>query len=111
MKVKIYLINILIFFFLFKDNLCEKEETCEQNENDEYKIIYDDYFLNTEKDIDFDFKLNEKVIDYIKRNTMITYPKKLFRGSPQGNFLHFIHLIYNKKLPLYFPLIKFYILI
>ena len=102
MKVKIYLINILIFFFLFKDNLCEKEETCEQNENDEYKIIYDDYFLNTEKDIDFDFKLNEKVIDYIKRNTMITYPKKLFRGSPQGNFLHFIHLIYNKKLPLYF---------
>ena len=102
MKVKIYLINILIFFFLFKDNLCEKEETCEQNENDEYKIIYNDYFLNTEKDIDFDFKLNEKVIDYIKRNTMITYPKKLFRGSPQGNFLHFIHLIYNKKLPLYF---------
>ena len=102
MKVKIYLINILIFFFLFKDNLCEKEETCEQNENDEYKIIYDDYFLNTEKDIDFDFKLNEKVIDYIQRNTMITYPKKLFRGSPQGNFLHFIHLIYNKKLPLYF---------
>ena len=102
MKVKIYLINILIFFFLFKDNLCEKEETCEQNENDEYKIIYDDYFLNTEKDIDFDFKLNEKVIDYIKKNTMITYPKKLFRGSPQGNFLHFIHLIYNKKLPLYF---------
>ena len=102
MKVKIYLINILIFFFLFKDNLCEKEETCEQNENDEYKIIYDDYFLNTEKDINFDFKLNEKVIDYIKKNTMITYPKKLFRGSPQGNFLHFIHLIYNKKLPLYF---------
>ena len=102
MKVKIYLINILIFFFLFKDNLCEKEETCEQNENDEYKIIYNDYFLNTEKDIDFDFKLNEKVIDYIQRNTMITYPKKLFRGSPQGNFLHFIHLIYNKKLPLYF---------
>ena len=102
MKVKIYLINILIFFFLFKDNLCEKEETCEQNENDEYRIIYNDYFLNTEKDIDFDFKLNEKVIDYIKRNTMITYPKKLFRGSPQGNFLHFIHLIYNKKLPLYF---------
>ena len=102
MKVKIYLINILLFFFLFKDNLCEKEETCEQNENDEYKIIYNDYFLNTEKDIDFDFKLNEKVIDYIKRNTMITYPKKLFRGSPQGNFLHFIHLIYNKKLPLYF---------
>ena len=102
MKVKIYLINILIFFFLFKDNLCEKEETCEQNENDEYKIIYNDYFLNTEKDIDFDFKLNEKVIDYIKKNTMITYPKKLFRGSPQGNFLHFIHLIYNKKLPLYF---------
>ena len=102
MKVKIYLINILIFFFLFKDNLCEKEETCEQNENDEYKIIYNDYFVNTEKDIDFDFKLNEKVIDYIKRNTMITYPKKLFRGSPQGNFLHFIHLIYNKKLPLYF---------
>ena len=102
MKVKLYLINILLFFFLFKDNLCEKEETCEQNENDEYKIIYDDYFLNTEKDIDFDFKLNEKVIDYIKKNTMITYPKKLFRGSPQGNFLHFIHLIYNKKLPLYF---------
>ena len=33
---------------------------------------------------------------------MITYPKKSFRGSLQGNFLHFIYLGYNKKLPLYF---------
>ena len=102
MSVKIYLINILIFFLLFKDNFCEKEETCDSNKNDEYKIIYDNYFLNVEKDIDFQFRLNEKVIDYIKKNNMITYPKKSFRGSLQGNFLHFIYLGYNKKLPLYF---------
>ena len=102
MSVKIYLINILIFCALFKDNFCEKEETCDSNENEEYKIIYDNYFLNVEKDIDFQFRLNEKVIDYIKKNNMITYPKKPFRGSLQGNFLHFIYLGYNKKLPLYF---------
>ena len=35
---------------------------------------------------------------------MITYPKRLFRGSYQGNFLHFIYLVYNKRLPLYFTL-------
>ena len=102
MSVKIYLINILIFCSFFKDNFCEKEETCDSNKNEEYKIIYDNYFLNVEKDIDFQFRLNEKVIDYIKKNNMITYPKKSFRGSLQGNFLHFIYLGYNKKLPLYF---------
>ena len=37
---------------------------------------------------------------------MITYPKRLFRGSYQGNFLHFIYLVYNKRLPLYFTLDK-----
>ena len=67
MNVKLYLINILIFCLLFKNNFCQKEETCEQNENNDYKIIYDNYFLNVEKDIDFPFKLNEKVIDYIKK--------------------------------------------
>ena len=102
MNVKLYFINILIFCLLFKNNFCQKEETCEQNENNDYKIIYDNYFLNVEKDIDFPFKLNEKVIDYIKKNNMITYPKKSFRGSLQGNFLHFIYLAYTKKLPLYF---------
>ena len=35
---------------------------------------------------------------------MITYAKRLFRGSYQGNFLHFIYLVYNKRLPLYFTL-------
>ena len=51
---------------------------------------------------DFNFELNEKVINFLKNNSIISYPRSSFRGSLQGNFLHFMHLVYEKKLPLYF---------
>ena len=41
-------------------------------------------------------------MDFIKKNDIISYPKRYFLGTLQGNFLHFMHLIYQKKLPLYF---------
>ena len=100
MNIKIYLINLFFVFFLIKANKCKNEKTCE--DNDEYKVIYGDLFLEDEKDIKFDFKINENIIDYIKKNKMVTYPRNSFIGSFQGNFLHFMHLAYNKKLPVYF---------
>ena len=102
MNLKLHIINIFILILLIKGNLCEKDETCD--DKDDYKILYDDYFLKEETSREFQFKLNEKIIEYIKKNKMITYPKRLFRGSYQGNFLHFIYLVYNKRLPLYFTL-------
>ena len=33
---------------------------------------------------------------------MIPYPHERFIGKQQGNFLHFMHLCYQKQLPLYF---------
>ena len=99
MYIKSFLINAILLFCLFKQNFCEKEKTCE--ENDDYKI-YDDCFLKEEGDKNFEFKLNEKIIEYIKTNRMITYPRNQFLGSFQGNFLHFISVVYNKQLPLYF---------
>ena len=100
MNLKLHIINIFILILLIKGNLCEKDETCD--DKDDYKILYDDHFLKEETSREFQFKLNEKIIEYIKKNKMITYPKRLFRGSYQGNFLHFIYLVYNKRLPLYF---------
>ena len=100
MYIKSFLINAILLFCLFKQNFCEKEKTCE--ENDDYKIIYGDCFLKEEGDKNFEFKLNEKIIEYIKTNRMITYPRNQFLGSFQGNFLHFISVVYNKQLPLYF---------
>ena len=100
MYIKSFLINAILLFCLFKQNFCEKEKTCE--ENDDYKIIYGDCFLKEESDKNFEFKLNEKIIEYIKTNRMITYPRNQFLGSFQGNFLHFISVVYNKQLPLYF---------
>jgi len=102
MTLKLHIINIFILILLIKGNLCEKDETCD--DKDDYKILYDDHFLKEETSREFQFKLNEKIIEYIKKNKMITYPKRLFRGSYQGNFLHFIYLVYNKRLPLYFTL-------
>ena len=108
-KIKFEIFFLLILIDIIKgkeDN--EKLETCdESNEHDnidKYKILYDNYFLEQEKSSsnDFNFELNEKVINFLKNNSIISYPRSSFRGSLQGNFLHFMHLVYEKKLPLYF---------
>ena len=100
MNKKINLIKLFTIILIIKGNISQKEETCEIKE--EYKILYENNFLNQKSDKYFEFNLNEKIIEYIKENKMITYPRKIFYGSPQGNFLHFIYLTYIKKLPLYF---------
>ena len=98
------ILSLIIFTKGQKENEKEKLETCNSQENPEYKILYDNYFLNQPKSSynNFEFDLNQDIIDYLKTNDMISYPKKLFRGKHQGNFLHFMHLIYEKSLPLYF---------
>ena len=100
--------NIIILLILFINFTIvieeEKTETCDNNKNDEFKILYDNYFWNQKKSSlnNFEFEINEKVINFIKKNNIISYPRSNFRGNLQGNFLHFMHLIYEKNLPLYF---------
>ena len=98
-------ILLMIFIILTKgQNEQEKIESCDSQEKTEYKILYDNYFFNQQKSLynNFEFEINEDIIDYLKNNSLISYPKRLFRGKRQGNFLHFMHLVNEKKLPLYF---------
>ena len=112
-KIKFEIFFLLILTAIIKGKEDDvKLETCDEsnekdnsNDNiDKYKILYDNYFLEQEKSSsnDFYFELNEKVINFLKNNSIISYPRSSFRGSLQGNFLHFMHLVYEKKLPLYF---------
>ena len=104
LKNKIFYILLIIFIIISKEDENKKTETCEEKINEEYKILNDNYFFNQEKSKfdNFEFELNEKIMDFIKKNDIISYPKRYFLGTLQGNFLHFMHLIYQKKLPLYF---------
>ena len=104
LKNKIFYILLIIFIIISKEDENKKTETCEETINEEYKILNDNYFFNQEKSKfdNFEFELNEKIMDFIKKNDIISYPKRYFLGTLQGNFLHFMHLIYQKKLPLYF---------
>ena len=107
LKNKILSLLLIIFIKFTIEKEEEKTKTCENNKNDEFKLLYDNYFLNHQEKSsfnNFEFEINEKVIEFIKDNNIITYPRSTFRGNLQGNFLHFMHLIYEKKLPLYFTL-------
>ena len=100
----IYFYILLLLFIVFsKEKADNKIQTCE-NENDDNKLIYEDYFLDQSlsSEKDFEFEISYRVSEYIKKYNIISYPKNLFKGKLQGNFLHFMHLIYEKKLPLYF---------
>ena len=50
----------------------------------------------------FDFRINKKIAKYVDKYGMVPYPRERFIGKQQGNFLHFVHLVYEKHLPLYF---------
>ena len=103
MLLNIFILILFVLPISKSNNNEENEKTCEETE--EYKIQYDDYFIKEEQSLkEFNFILNVRIIDYIKENNIITYPKHLFRGNLQGNYLHFIYLAYNKKLPIYFTL-------
>ena len=106
LKRKIFNILIILLLIIFTNEEEEKTETCdnkEEKEKTEYKLIYDNFLNQDDFQGDgFDFEINEKVIDFIKKNDILHYPRSKFRGEMQGNFLHFMHLVYSKKLPLYF---------
>ena len=79
----------------------------------EKKLIYEDIFLNqsllitdnkTSNDESkfFNFTINKKISKYVEKHKVISYPRENFIGKQQGNFLHFFHLVYEQKLPLFF---------
>ena len=85
-----------------------------RKEKKEEKIpIYSDIFINQslseennktseENSLFFDFRINKKISKFIGKHGITPYPKERFLGKQQGNFLHFFHLAYEKKLPLFF---------
>ena len=78
------------------------------------KLIYSDIFENQPLSITrnetssddtstfFDFRINRKISKYVNENGIAPYPRERFINKQQGNFLHFLHLVYKKKLPLFF---------
>ena len=105
-----------------KDEIKEdkKEELKIERPNEELtkridkKLIYSNLFLNQplsltrnetsseETSTFFDFRINRKISRFVEENGLAPYPRERFIGKQQGNFLHFIHLVYQKKLPLFF---------
>ena len=79
---------------------------------DKQKTLYSNTFIhqpyyiskNNSEEVfqHFDFRINKKMLQYLNKDGMITYPRERFIGKTQGNFLHFMHLAYSKKLPMYF---------
>ena len=92
-----------------KEEKDKKEEI--NNEKKENDFIYSDIFLNQPLSISknssnettfFDFRINEKISNFIEEKGITSFPRERFIGKEQGNFLHFLHLVYEKKLPLFF---------
>ena len=52
----------------------------------------------------FDLSINKNILNYIRENGVLTYPHPRFKEKQQGNFLHFMHLAYEKNLPVYFTI-------
>ena len=125
--------NKILLFLLFNiisiyQVLSQKEQTCvegegqtcemKENSNNNFKdLIFSDYFLRqpriTKENINtsnynssnyFDLSVNENILKYISENGVIPYPHQRFKEKQQGNFLHFMHLAYQKNLPVYFTI-------
>ena len=125
--------NKILLFLLFNiisiyQVLSQKEQTCvegegqtcemKENSNNNFKdLIFSDYFLRqpriTKENINtsnynssnyFDLSVNENILKYISENGVIPYPHQRFKEKQQGNFLHFMHLAYQKNLPIYFTI-------
>ena len=109
------------------DQTCEKTEKKEtiETKNDKSKnkkdnfddLIYSDYFLKqpviTKENINtsnynsseyFDLSINKNILKYLRQYGVIPYPHKRFKEKQQGNFLHFMHLAYEKNLPVFFTI-------
>ena len=122
------LIFLIIYIVSIHQVLSQKEQTCVEGEgqtcemkekpNNNFKdLIFSDYFLKqpriTKENINtsnynstqyFDLSINENILKYISQNGVIPYPHQRFREKQQGNFLHFMHLAYEKNLPVYFTI-------
>ena len=127
------IINILCAYLIFcqQQKACNESDgqTCESTqehhkytktdfENDTFDdLINSEFFLKqpiiTKENINnsiynttkyFDFSLNKKILSFIRFNEAVPYPNKRFKDKQQGNFLHFMHLAYEKNLPVYFSL-------
>ena len=111
-------------------NQCDESlgKTCENTEKDNNKyttyendnfddLINSEFFLKqpiiTKENINksnynsseyFDLSINKNILNFIRYNGAIPYPHERFKDKQQGNFLHFMHLAYEKKLPIYFSL-------
>jgi len=125
--------NKILIFLIFniisiKQILSQKEKTCvegqeqscemkEKSTNNFKDLIFSDYFLKqpkiTKDNINtsnynsseyFDLSVNENILKYISENGVIPYPHQRYREKQQGNFLHFMHLAYQKNLPVYFTI-------
>ena len=92
-------------------NSKKEEINNEKKEEKEKEFIYSDIFLNQPLSISknssndttfFDFRINKKISNFIEENGITSFPRERFIGKEQGNFLHFLHLVYEKKLPLFF---------
>ena len=106
------------------DQTCEKPKTIySQNSKRNIKkdnfddLIYSDLFLKqpivTKENINtsnynsseyFDLSINQNILKFVKQNGVIPYPHQRFKDKQQGNFLHFMHLAYQKNLPVYFTI-------
>ena len=101
------------------NNELKKDEKTDEKKDDKTPIelkplTYNDAFLNqplvvttNETTVEeaskyFDFRINEKISNFLEEHGMSPYPRERFVGKQQGNFLHFMHLVYEKKLPLFF---------
>ena len=118
------IINVLSIKLIFceeqKANCDNGEQTCENPNNFNQQDNFDDlinsnYFLNqpliTKENINsskynssefFDLSINKNILNFIRYNGAIPYPHERFKEKQQGNFLHFLHLAYEKNLPVYF---------
>ena len=120
--LNIFFIHIIICVEQKKEQTCEdkKDEinpNYEEDNDNFYDLINSEYFLKqpiiTKENINtsnynsseyFDFSINKNILNFIRYNEAIQYPHERFKEKQQGNFLHFMHLAYEKNLPVYFSL-------
>lgn len=100
------------------DKLTNKAQKKNINKEDNFNDIkYSDNFLSqpiiTKDNINtsnynsteyFDLSINKNILKFIRKNGVIPYPHQRFKEKQQGNFLHFMHLAYEKNLPVYFTI-------
>ena len=129
-EVKIFYFLIIILSACIIS--CEEQKACtegcdqmedntrretEHDPNNFDDLINSEYFLKqpiiTKENINtsnynssqyFDLSVNKNILNYIRYIEAIPYPHPRFKDKQQGNFLHFMHLAYEKNLPLYFGL-------